>query len=96
MAELLLALPRSVSARSTLVMVTAVCLTWLMARSEVANVWWGTTEVLAIAAKQADATGGALWQELIVKLMHIGAGIELIVAWILLIAGFVKKPAAQN
>lgn len=52
--------------------------------------------ILAIAAKQVAITGGALWQELIVKLTHIGAGIGLIVAWMLLIAGFVRKPAVQS
>ena len=98
MALLLLALLHNVGARPALVMVmvTAACLTWLMVRSEVANAWRETTEVLAIAAKQAGATGGALWQELIVKLTHIGAGIGLIVAWMLLIAGFVRKPAVQS
>ncbi len=96
MALLLLALLHNVGARPALVMVTAACLTWLMVLSEVANAWRGTTEVLAIAAKQVGATGGALWQELIVKLTHIGAGIGLIVAWMLLIAGFVRKPATQN
>jgi len=81
-----------------LVMLMVVRLTWLMTRSEVANAWWSTTAVLAIAiaTKHARATGGALWQELIVKLTHICAGIGLIVAWILLTAGFVKKPATQN
>jgi hydroxylaminobenzene mutase len=33
-----------------------------------------------------------MWQEQFVKLTHIPAIIGLIVAWILLIAGFVKKP----
>lgn len=63
---------------------------------EVASAWWGTTEVLAIAVKWVDATGDTLWQELIVKLVHIGADIGLIVAWIFLIAGFLKNPATQN
>jgi hydroxylaminobenzene mutase len=96
-AVLLLALPHSVSARSTLVMVTAVCLTWLMTRSEVANAWWSTAAVLAIATKQAaGTTGRALWQEQLMKLTNIGAGIGLIVAWTLLIAGFARKPVSQN
>lgn len=96
-AVLLLALPHSVSARSTLVMVTAVCLTWLMTRSEVANAWWSTAAVLAIATKQAaGTTGRALWQEQLMKLTNIGASIGLIVAWTLLIAGFARKPVSQN
>lgn len=96
-AVLLLALPHSVSARSTLVMVTAICLAWLMTRSEVANAWWSTAAALAIATKQtAGTTGSALWQEQLMKLTNIGAGIGLIVAWTLLIAGFARKPVSQN
>jgi hypothetical protein len=37
-------------------------------------------------------TGGAAWQELVVKLTHIAAGLSLVVAWGLLVAGFLKKP----
>lgn len=92
MAVLLLTLPHKVSARSALVMLVAVCLTWLTVISEIANAWWGTTESLTIAAQQAGASGAAMWQEQFVKLTHIPAIIGLIVAWILLIAGFVKKP----
>lgn len=92
MAVLLLTLPHRVSARSALVMLIAVCLTWLTVISEVANAWWGTAESLSIAAQQAGTSGGAVWQEQFVKLTHIPAIIGLIVAWILLIAGFVKKP----
>lgn len=92
MAVLLLTLPHKVSARSALIMLVAVCLTWLTVISEIANAWWGTAESLAIAAQQAGASGGTMWQEQFVKLTHIPAIIGLIVAWILLIAGFVKKP----
>lgn len=91
MALLLLAVPNNVGPRSATVMLLAAWLTWLMAFSEVANSWWGTTQVLPIAAQQAGASGGAMWQETIVKLTHIGAGLMLIVAWVLLIAGFCKK-----
>lgn len=94
MAVLLLTLPHAISARSALVMLIAVCLTWLTVISEIANAWWGTSESLSIAAKEAGAIGGTVWQEQFVKLTHIPAIIGLIVAWILLIAGFVKKPAS--
>lgn len=94
MAVLLLTLPHAVSARSALVMLGAVCLTWLTVISEIANAWWGTSESLSIAAKEAGAIGGTVWQEQFVKLTHIPAIIGLIVAWILLIAGFVKKPVS--
>lgn len=96
MAVLLLTLPHKVSARSALVMLIAVCLTWLTVISEIANAWWGTAESLAIAAQQAGASGAAMWQEQFVKLTHIPAIIGLIVAWILLITGFVKKTNPQD
>lgn len=93
MAIALLAVPNNVGPRSAAVMLLAVCLTWLMGFSEVANSWWGTTQVLPLAAQQAGATGGTMLQELIVKLSHIGAGLALIIAWALLIAGFRKAPS---
>ena len=91
MATLLLALPHNVGPRSALVMLLAAGLTYVMALSEVANSWWGTTQVLPLAAKQAGATGGAMWQETVVKLSHIAAGLALIVAWALLVLGFMQK-----
>jgi hydroxylaminobenzene mutase len=75
------------------VMLLAVWLTWAMALSEVANAWWGTNQMLPIAAGQAGATGGAAWHELVLKLTHVGAGLGLLVAWTLLLVGFLKKPA---
>jgi hydroxylaminobenzene mutase len=90
LATLLLALPHSVGRKSVWVMVLSVWLTWAMALSEAANAWWGTTQMLPIAASQAGATGSEPWQELVVKLTHIGAALGLIIAWSLLIVGFVK------
>ena len=43
------------------------------------------------AAAQAGAVGGQAWQELIVKLTHIAAGLGLIVAWLLLVVGFLRQ-----
>ena len=91
LATLLLALPHRVGRLSVRVMLLAAWLTWAMALSEVANAWWGTKQMLPIAAAQAGAAGGAPWQELVVKLTHIGAGLSLIVAWLLLVVGFVKR-----
>jgi hydroxylaminobenzene mutase len=96
LATLLLALPHRVGRTSVWVMLLSVWLTWAMALSEVANAWWGTTQMLPIAARQAGATGGAPWQELVVKLTHIGAGLGLIVAWSLLVVGFVKRAPAKG
>lgn len=91
MALLLIKVPHNVGLKSAWVMLAAVWLTWLMALSEAANAWWGTTQMLPIAASQAGALGGTAWQELLVKLTHIAAGLGLIAAWSLLIVGFVKN-----
>ena len=96
LATALLALPHSVGLKSIWVMVVAAWLTWTMAISEVANSWWGTTQMLSIAASQAGATGGESWQELVVKLTHIGAGLGLIIAWALLIVGFLKQASSTG
>ena len=96
LAVLLVALPNNVGPRSALVMLIAACLTWFMALSEVANSWWGTNQVLPLAAQQAGATGGAMWQETVVKVAHIGAGLMLIVAWALLVLGFLKKTSSSR
>lgn len=93
MAVLLLKLQHSAGQKSIVFMVLSVWLTWPMVLSEAANAWWGTTQLLPIAASEAGATGGEPWQELVVKLTHIVAGLSLIVAWLLLIVGFVKRVA---
>jgi hypothetical protein len=91
LAILLLKLPHAVGRRSISVMVLSAWLAWPMILSEAANAWWGTNQILPIIAKQAEATGGEPWQELVLKLTHISAGLVLIVAWSLLIVGFVRK-----
>lgn len=96
LAAAMLALPHRVGIKSVWVMVVAVWLTWGMALSEVANAWWGTTQMLPITASQAGATGGSSWQEVIVGLTHISAGIGLIVAWSLLLIGFVTHSSAAE
>jgi hydroxylaminobenzene mutase len=90
-AVLLLTLPHRVGRKSICVILLSAWLTWLMALSEVGNAWWGTSQMLPIAAHQAGATGGAAWQELAVKLAHIAAGLGLIVAWVLLMIGFIRR-----
>jgi (hydroxyamino)benzene mutase len=86
----LLKLPHSAGSKTAWAIVISAWLTWLMALSEAANAWWGANQLLSISAKQAGATGAAPWQELIVKLGHIPAGLGLILSLILLIVGFVK------
>ena len=96
MAAMLLKLPHHVGPKSAAVMLLAAWLTWPMALSEAANAWWGTTQMLPIAASQAGAAGGGAWHELVVKLTHIAAGLGLVAAWGLLVAGFLKKPASEG
>ena len=96
LAVLLLKLPNRVGPKSVWMMVLAAWLTWPMALSEAANAWWGTTQMLPIVASQAGVTGGQAWQELLVKLSHIAAGLGLIVAWALLLAGFVKTQTSTE
>lgn len=94
MAAILLKLPHDVGPKSAGMMLLAAWLTWPMALSEAANAWWGTTQMLPIAAGQAGVTGGAAWHELVVTVTHVAAGLGLVVAWGLLVAAFLKKPAA--
>lgn len=96
LATTLLALPHTVGRKSILVMIAAAWLTWAMALSEVANAWWGTLQTLPIAGSQAGVTGGRAWQEMVVKLAHVGAGLGLIVAWTLLLVGFARNRSKQQ
>lgn len=95
MAVLLLKLPHSVGPKAARMMMLAAWLTWFMALSEGANAWWGANQMLPIAAGQAGATGGMAWQEAVVKLTHLAAGLGLVIAWGLLVAGFIRSPASQ-
>jgi len=88
---LLLKLPHNVGRKSVRVMLFSAWATWFMAVSEAANAWWGTIQMLPIAASQAGATGGEPWQELVMKLTHLPAALALILSWTLLIVGFVKN-----
>lgn len=91
LASVLQSFPHDVGPRSVRTMVAAAWLTWPMALSEVANSWWGTQKMLPIAAGQAGAAGGTPWQELVVTLTHAVAGLGLIVAWVLLVVGFLRQ-----
>jgi hydroxylaminobenzene mutase len=96
LATALLSLPHRVGLKSTWIMTLAAWLTWGMAMSEVANSWWGTTQTLPIAASQSAADGGKPWQELVVTIAHFAAGLGLIIAWVLLLIGFVKQPTDES
>lgn len=96
LATVLLSFRHRVGPKSVWVMVLAVWLTWAMALSELANAWWGTTQTLPIAARQAGVTGAEPWQELVVRLTHMGAGLALIIAWALLVVGLLKPASGPG
>ena len=88
MAVLLLAIPNRVGTRSSFFMLMSAWLTWVMVASEVGNAWWGTKEILPLAAEQAGAKGGTDAQEHAVAWAHILSSVGLILGWSLLVAGF--------
>ena len=96
MAILLLKFSHHVGPKSGVMMLLAAWLTWPMALSEAANAWWGTNQMLPIAAGQAAATGGMAWQELVVKLTHLAAGLALTIAWGLLVMGFLRSQQTRE
>lgn len=96
MAVVLTVVPHRVGPKAAAGMALAAWLTWGMGLSEIANAWWGTTQMLPIAAWQAAAQGGLPWQELVVKLTHIAAGLGLVVAWALLVVGVWQRREAAG
>lgn len=92
LAVVLLAVPLVLGRRAFAVMRLAAWLTWPMAISEAANAWWGANKMLPIAAAQAGASGAAPWQEGVILVTHIAAGLVLIAAWALLLAAVVRSP----
>ena len=91
---LVLRLPHSAGPGAVRAIVVSAWLTWLMALSEVANAWWGTNQLLPVAAAQAGAAGGAPWQEFVVKLCHLPAAMGLILSFVLLIIGVARHREA--
>ena len=77
----------SLSRRAAITVISAHVALWALSFSEVAAAFWGTNKVLALAAAEAGAHGGAPWQESIVLFCHVVPAIMLIVAWMLLVWG---------
>src|SRR5580698_6229864 len=67
-------------------------LTWPMALSEMANAWWGTRDMLPIAAQQAGASGGAIWQEQTVTAAHLIGAVAVLAFWATILLGLFGKP----
>ncbi len=89
-AMLVLKLNHDMGKKSFALLVLSAWVTWPMLLTEMANSWWGTNQMLSIAAAQAGATGGEPWQEQLVQATHMLAGIILILAWFALTLGIVK------
>ncbi|HEX4796581.1 MAG TPA: hypothetical protein VH370_22510 [Humisphaera sp.] len=66
---------------SRVILLAGPWITWPMALSEIANAWWGTSKMLPIVAHQGGAAGAAPWQEAIVAITHVVAGLFIIVYW---------------
>ena len=90
LAIVLLKAPHRAGPRSVLVILVSAWLTWLVPLSEAANAWWGANQMLPIAAKHAGAAWAAAWQEAVVKLCHLPAGLGMILSVTLLIIGIAK------
>lgn len=94
LAMVVLVVPHKAGPRTLGVMVASAWLTWCMSVSAVANAWWGTHQLLPIAAKQAGASGGVPWQEVVVKLGHMPAALGLILSVTLLLIGVARHRGA--
>lgn len=91
-ALLILKVENTLGFKSLIIQTVVVWLTWPMLLAATANSWWGTLDMLPIAGQQAGATGGEPWQETIVFLTHVVAGLALIFSWFVLMLGFWKSP----
>jgi hydroxylaminobenzene mutase len=91
----MLHLPIAKSGLSAKLFIAGPWLTWLVMLSEMANAWWGTKNMLPIAAGQAGATGAEGWQEGIVTGTHIIGAIVLIAYWGAILLGLCRKLDSQ-
>jgi hydroxylaminobenzene mutase len=66
-------------------------LTWPIMLTEMANAWWGTRNMLPIAAQQADAPGAAPWQEGLVTAAHLIGAVVMVVYWGVILSGLFGK-----
>lgn len=94
LATAVLKLDHAMGPWSTRIFVLSAWLMWPMALSEAANAWWGTNKMLPIAAIQAGATGAAPWQEGLLQITHISAGLAAIVAVFSILIGFLRRSSS--
>lgn len=67
-------------------------LTWPVMLTEMANAWWGTRNMLPIAALQASAPGAAPWQEGMVTAAHLLGAVVLLIYWSTILRSLFTKP----
>jgi hydroxylaminobenzene mutase len=92
----LLHLPVAGSGVSAKILIAGPWLTWPVVLTEMANAWWGTRNMLPIAAGQAGASGAAPWQENAVTLAHVVGALVLIAYWGVILAGLFRPPAKRD
>jgi hypothetical protein len=88
----ILHLPIAKGGASAKILVAGPWLTWPVMLTEMANGWWGTRNMLPIAAGQAGAAGGAAWQESAVTAAHVIGALVLVVYWGVILVGLFRKP----
>jgi hydroxylaminobenzene mutase len=88
----ILHLPRTTGSVSAKILLAGPWLGWPAMLTEMANAWWGTRNVLPIAAEQAGATGSGPWQEGIVTVAHVLGSVVLLVYWGTILVGLFRKP----
>lgn len=96
LALVVLHVSHSLGRRSLAALLAAAWLAWPMLLSAVANAWWGTSQLLAIAASQAGATGGEAWQESVVTVTHVLGGLSLVIACGLVLIGVAKTSHGER
>lgn len=81
---------------SGMILTSGPWLTWPVMLSEMANAWWGTRNMLPIAASQAGAPGAAGLQEGVVTATHLVGAVVLLVYWGTILAGLFGKGIAGD
>jgi hypothetical protein len=88
----ILRLPLATGGVSAKVLIAGPWLTWPVMVTEMANAWWGTHNMLPIAAGQAGAAGAQAWQESAVTVAHLIGALVLLVYWGVILVGLFRKP----
>ena len=88
----ILHLPIVKSGVSAKILIAGPWLTWPVMLTEMANGWWGTHQMLPIAAQQAGVTGAEAWQESIVTVAHLIGALVLLAYWGVILVGLFRTP----